>query len=341
MSKLGSVKYQITNMFKEIEDFGTKRHDIKSKNYEEYQKAKAQGIEANYNPVKTNEKIQGRTSFKNYLSTCIRAGEFIKQTYGIKDMSVIKDNPQYLAKYLNNCMNRGLSAYTVNTYASALVKGFGLESTKDIKIDRPEKNADTITRNRGEKAHHSKFNAEKHADVLKSAVGTGMRREELTNLKPYMISQREHNGENRVFITIAEQDKNITKGAKTREILVLREYGDHLMKMKDSVKPTEKIFPHITTKINIHQMGRREYANKMYEELKKDFGEDLSYKNRYQTRIPKTDENGNVVYKPDGNKKLLPSDEQKKWAKDHMTQISKWMGHERYGIIGTSYLNRK
>jgi integrase len=341
MGKLGNVKYQITNMFKELEDFGTKKHEIKSENYKAYQEAKAKGETTNYNPVKANEKIQGRTTFKSYLNICIKAGEFIKQTYGVKDMSTIKDNPTYLAKYLNNCINRDLSAHTIKTYASALVKGFGLESTKDLAIKLPDKNVDTIFRNRGEKDHHSKFNAEKQADVLKAAVGTGMRREELSNLKPYMISEKMYNGEKRVFVTIAEQDKNITKGAKTREILVLREYGDHLMKLKEGKEPNEKIFSHITTKINIHQMGRREYANKMYEELKKDFGENLSYKNAYYTRIVKTDENGNIVYKPDGNKEYLPKEEQKVWDKSHMTKISKWMGHERYGVIGTNYLNRK
>ncbi len=115
-NKAESVVFQVQEAMKTIERFGESKHEAKEAFKAGYDGNKAID-EFMHNFAKTDG-IHSVDTFKDYLSVSIRAAQFAKQEFGIKEIKNI--NAEHIQAYLHSQAEKSRSS--INNYKSALEK---------------------------------------------------------------------------------------------------------------------------------------------------------------------------------------------------------------------------
>jgi len=226
MPKNQSLVYQVQNVLKSKLCIGEQKHS-----------AKQQGVASNG--------IYSWGTYKNYLA---KSCAFVKWAKEHHDCRTLADARGYVDAYIQHYIDRGYSAYTQAAIANALAKLYGC-SKKDF-IPTQTRHRANITRSRKGKAIFSEVRNKEFVDFCKS---TGLRREEIENLKPEHLRYDESIG--RYMITDLKG-----KGGRVLNCPVLSKEAVERIK---NTPAGQKVWSKVPTRPDIHSY-RAEYCKSVY-----------------------------------------------------------------------------
>lgn len=115
-SKIGSITYQVQEALKEVQIFGVSKYEMKQAFKEYYDGSRS--IDKFMHKFGKVNGINGIETFKAYLSISVRAAEYIKETFGVKDIKNI--NADHVKSYMDSQADKSRSS--INTYKAGLEK---------------------------------------------------------------------------------------------------------------------------------------------------------------------------------------------------------------------------
>ena len=280
-------------------------------------------------------------TFETYMKQSCAFANWAKAQYKCRTLEAARP---YVETYLQNGIDRGLSAYTLSTQRAALCKLYGCKA-EAFHITLPHRERQSIERSRNEAARDYGFSKENNADILAFAKATGLRRHELAAVRPEQIRQNTDGS-----VTICDVKG---KGGKVRDIDVLPGKEESVLKFAGNTagKP---VFASVPSHMDVHSY-RREYANAMYhsyqEKLRKTEGRDFRNLPPIWELRPVRNPDGSYLKKPDGSLvktwQLVSSYYRCKkdrrgvvYDKKVMLYVSRQLGHNRISVIAGHYLNR-
>lgn len=283
MSKTKSISYQVRGILSSKVRIGLSRKEVKRRN-------------SGKSPY-----IHSFDTYNTYVSKATAFGEWAKKTYGERDVTQMR---RYVKPYLESLTARDLSPFSIRTYAQALAKLYGCEST-DFKFDFAPRTRTIIKRSRREV---KEFDPKHYRHITGFIDATGLRRHEALAIRRKEIYFRDG-----VLYVFVRQGK----GGKQREVPILVEDEAAVLTARDRVTgDDEKLFrkSEIPTRVPCHA-HRARFAAKRYKKLARPI-EDVPRSERYVCR---KDMKGLVL------------------DKAAMQQVSKLLGHNRIGIIASNY----
>ena len=156
-----SIIYQVQETMKELQRFGESKFEMKEsfKNY--YNGSKA--IDEFMHSFGKTAGIHSVSTFKDYLAVSIRAAQFAKQEFGIKDIKNI--NAEHIQAYLHSQSDKSRSS--INNYKSALEK---FEVALSVKYNRQYdfKLTEQNFKNAGNKERSGTYAYERPNDILRN-----------------------------------------------------------------------------------------------------------------------------------------------------------------------------
>lgn len=262
MSKRGSLKHQIVKDMEKRQCYGVSKKEAQLR---ERDRCRAEGIP--WNPARVGEKIYSVTTYDSYINSAVKFGEFIKEKHEINKIELLKDKGmEYAKEYLDYYINSGKSPDAIHTVASGVAKFLDTSYTK-FDIEMPARGK-SITRSRLERAHDKEFSREKHADLIKFGEGTGLRKEELSLVRPEQIFERD----GRVYIEfVKEKYGPQTKGARDRTEVIRKGYEKTVLESRNKAisEGRDRVFEKVPNRLDEHAL-RREYAQGLYKELEQE-----------------------------------------------------------------------
>lgn len=283
MSKTKSISYQVRAILSRQVRFGVSKKEMKL-------------LFGGKSPF-----IHSFDSYSTYVNKATAFGEWVKATYGEKDVTQMR---RYVRAYLEFLSGKDLSPFTVRTHAQAIAKLYNCAST-DFGFDFTPRARAVIKRSRSEVKG---FNAKRYKYITDFIDATGLRRHELLALKRSEIYYRD--GMLCVFVRQG-------KGGRQREVPVLVSDERTVLGIRDRVtSDDEKLFrrSEIPTRVPCHA-HRAKFAARRYKLLARPIA-NVPRKERYVCR---KDMKGLVL------------------DKAAMQQVSRLLGHNRIGIIALNY----
>lgn len=303
MSKVGSIKYQVSQRAQSKNKLGEKRHKAKKEIREE---CRLKGIKAH--PTRT----AGIFSV-NTLNTYIRNGnlfaEWCKENYRVRIIGEI--TREMAIEYLQMRKDKGQSAWTLQTVKSAINKLFEFNinvGSKDINL--PQRKRENIKRSRGEKAHDKQVNLNNYKDLIIILEGFGFRRREARKLRVENVKKIE----GRFYAIIPRGATGGAKGGRPREVECLKHMEKKVEEVVARRLSEEKLFmfDKVPYKLDVHAI-RADYANKKYKELLK------------EREIANT-------------KKTYTRNDGKQYNVAALQKVSENLGHSRISVVITNYM---
>ncbi|WP_243289732.1 hypothetical protein [Clostridium perfringens] len=305
----GSLKHQIIMSLDPLQAYGESKHEAKK-----IEKARCAALGIPWNPTRV-EKIYSIKTYDLYKDKCIRFGEWAKETHKIGN-NINNLNKDLARKYLEYREQAGDSPHSLRTHGAAMAKLLRCSSA-DFGFNYPKRTRETITRSRGDKMHDSEFSIIKNKDIIDFGRGTGLRRSELSLLKPEQIKI---NDNGRVVIEINKDKYGCqSKGGRSRTVEVLREYQDHIISMRDKAleEHRETVFNKVLNRMDEHAL-RREYAGLKYKEIENiRIDNKIEIKGDYHTR--------------DGSHRTFD--------RSILKEVSENLGHNRINVVVKHYLD--
>lgn len=258
------------------------------------------------------ENIYSWTTFRNYMKQVNYFTRWAKETYGCK--TLVECRP-YVNEWLQKRSIDGISAATQKLDASALAKLYDCSTRDFIKTDIRHRSG--ITRSRGPKERDKHFSEKNNKDLIGFCKSTGLRRQELQNLRGDKLIYK--NGSPYVVVD---------KGAKTgryREVPVILDKDLVIRKMKEA--GSGKVFEKLHNAADIHGY-RSEYATSYYKSLARPI-ESIPYDkiNKGSGKAYQSE-----VYSCRGDLRGF------KYDKKAMKEVSEALGHNRISVIAGHYL---
>lgn len=282
---MGSMVYQVECALKEQLRIGESRHAAKIRE-----------------DTRAPEGIFSYGTLATYIK---QACGFVNWARAGHRCNTLEKARPYVEAYLQQGIDRGLSASTLSTQRAALCKLYRCHA-EDLNITLPERRRADIERSRGNAARDYGFSVEKNADVVAFARATGLRRHELEALRPSQI-QMGADGRLRLVDVVG-------KNGKIRNIEVLS--GSYAAVLKFADLPYDKrIFGKVHSHMDVHGY-RREYTQAFYEKIARPL-DSLSREEKYYC---KNDKRGTV------------------YDRRAMLHVSRQLGHNRISVIAGNYL---
>jgi len=197
-------------------------------------------------------------SFKTrsvYQEHAIRFAKWAREEHHITNLEQLDPRANELASsYLQKHIAEGKSAYTLQAERAALRMFFGDRSLAgDVSL--PRRSMANITRSRGAAKHDREFNAANWQPLVKFEQATGLRRQELRDLKVRDVFV-DHSGQAWVHVESG-------KGGRLREVPVLPGRDADVLSVVRDRQPDEHVFERIPKHMDVHSY-RREYAQALY-----------------------------------------------------------------------------
>jgi integrase len=251
MAKHGSLKYQLNQRLNELKRCGQSKHQAKQ---QEKERCREEG--RSWNPARTEGIFSYRTC-DAYRESTQRFLIWEKEHY--PEQKILRGIPrEHMGEYLQERIDRGLSAWTLKADAAALAKIFDC-SSRDFEVKLPERRIENRVKNR---RVIKDFSEKNNRDLVTLSKGSGLRRHEIKALKPENIFEKD----GRVCVKVERG-----KGGKPRVAPVLREYEQDIREIKERTQRQEKVIENIPKQAPIHAY-RGEYAKNLYQEIKQERG---------------------------------------------------------------------
>ncbi len=297
-------------------------------------------------------KIFSFKTYQTYWEHCKGYISYLKEAH--PDCTNLKQARAYISEWLQACVDKGMSAWTVQTKAKALGKLFGITPKDPDYFKPPKRRREDIKRSRTERVRDRHFSKTNNDELIKFCKGVGARRAGLTNLRGKDLMTK---GQIKAGVEKLEglsKKRNLT----AEESVTLRIYKDALLFEKSEyfvylkekggrerispivgpdedaivarfrdTAPDEKVWLHVHTSADIHGY-RADYSNRVYRMYARPI-EDIPYDRinkgtgrHYQSDayFCRGDERGRVL---DRNALLM---------------ASKALGHNRVDVVAGHYL---
>ena len=207
-------------------------------------------------------------TYKSYLKHCCYFIRWAKQQpiepiLGHKPRT-LEECRIFAEKWIQNSIDRGLSAYTVKLQLSALAKLYGCRTT-DFDVATPARYRKNITRSRGNAARDRHFSTENNRELITFCKCTGLRRAELALIRGTDLII--HEGK------LCLDVKRGTKGGRLRISPVVGSSEEiNTVKRLCADAGENKLFPNPSENADIHSY-RAEYATRIYNACKRELSE--------------------------------------------------------------------
>jgi len=218
----------------------------------------------------------------------------------------LADCRQYCDLWLQESIDRGLSAHTLKLYTATLSKIYSTSS--DAFIKTPTRHRKDITRSRKPAVRDKNFNPELHQNTINFLLSTGLRRNEANSLRGDRLFV---DSQGRYMVRIDSG----SKGGRPRDVLIIGDVDNVVAMMKAA--GDGKVFPNkLPTNLDVHNLRAR-HACLLYKYYHDKYGGPKDRKDKFFPR-------GELAHKAVYSKKL-------------MRLVSEQLGHSRIGIFSSSY----
>ncbi len=301
-----TLTYQITEELQSMLAIGDSKHKDK------------RDSDGEFTTAVTSEKIYSWGTYHSYKKQLGYFAEFCKS----KGCKTLSEARQYASEWLQNDIEKGLSAYTIKLRACSLAKLYRC-SVDDFNVSLPSRNRADITRSRGDKVSDKNFSEAKNADLVAFCKGTGLRRSELSQIRGSDLVYK--NGVPFLHVTRA------TKGGRERYAPIVGEIEKIVAMLKSA--GDNKVFKSIPQHADIHGY-RSEYATTIYKQNARDYETCKADKFIH----PKKDSKGNIVVDKTAVYHFR-ADRKGLWLdKKAMLAASQALGHNRIDVIASHYI---
>ncbi|MCL2577289.1 MAG: hypothetical protein FWE27_04480 [Defluviitaleaceae bacterium] len=281
MSKNKSIVRQVHDTLNEKKRFGESKYEAQKQST-------------------SHEGIYSYNTFKTYLAQGCAFAKWARENHNCK---TLLDARAFVDPYLQMHINKGYSAWTQSTIASALAKLYGCSKNEFIPTER--RHRANIVKSRKSKAI---FSEEKNHEFVDFCKATGLRKHEFLNLKLENLHYDDVNGQY-MLVNIKG------KGGRLRDCPIL---SKNAVERILNTPAGQKVWSKIPMRPDIHSY-RAEYCKAIYNRHARPFAEIPEY-DRYYCRC---DLKG-VVY-----------------DKQAMRIASRALGHNRICVIAGHYLYNK
>lgn len=211
-----------------MEYFGHSKHEDQERTRQARAKLRTSG--ATPEEVRCVDYTKGHIysygTMRTYQNEIKRYADYL-EAQGLRKCSM-QEAALHTQQYLDYQVDRGLSAYSVHTTASALAKTFG-QSLYDYNL--PRRRLCDITRSRGAR-QHDVINQQKVGDVLEANRTLALRRNELKNLRTsnfvdtgQSITMTVRGKGGKINTTVFHSPQEL---AIIRDLLANKEAGEHV-----------------------------------------------------------------------------------------------------------------
>ena len=193
-------------------------------------------------------KIHSHVTRKVYQQHTLAFINWARTQHGITRLEQLDERSDDLAsQYLSEQLAAGKSAYTLQAQRSALRMFF---RNRDLAsgVAIPARLRTNIKRSRGAIDEKRHFQPEHWPQHVAFALGTGLRRSELRDLRIRAV-YRSEGGQLVVHVRNG-------KGGRSREVPVLPEYEQEILAIIEGRQPDERIFTYIPKHMKVHSYRR-------------------------------------------------------------------------------------
>ena len=325
--------------------------DLHQQAYEKLNKMQAFG-ESKKEAIKNGTDINKIFSYNTYQTYWKHTKYFVKYiNEKHPECTTLKSAKKYVKEWLQTRVDKGLSAWTIQTEAKALGKLYGIRPGDKDYFEAPKRERKEIKRSRVSTERDKHFSTTNNDELIKFCKGTGLRRSELSNLKGKDLMRRETILYNikkleKLEMKTPRQEKMLgvmkdadafekseyfiyTKGKGGRE-RISPIVGENVEQIVERIKTTpknSKVWEFVNTNADIHSY-RAEYATNMYKQYARPIEE-----------IPYDRVNKGTGKKFQGDVYTCRKDEAgKKLDKQAMKMCKKALGHNRLEVVANNYI---
>lgn len=310
---------------------------------ESRKEAKAEGAD--------KDKIFSFSTYKSYWKHTKYFIKYIKEHH--PECTTLKSARKYVGEWLQDSVDRGLSAWTIGVQRSAMGKLYGIAPDDKDFFKAPKKERENIKRSRGTRVRDKHFSKTNNDGLIKFCQGTGLRRKELQELRGKDLLTREQieaeisDLENRSPAELTpEAAKRLEilqdalmfredyfihvrngKGGRERISPIIGSNTEQIVERIRNTPEEDKVWQHIHQSADIHGY-RAEYATSIYKANARPIAE-IPYDrinrgtgHRYQSQVY-------ICRKDEAGRKL---------DKAAMLVCSKALGHNRLEVVANNYI---
>lgn len=267
------------------------------------------------------------------------------------ECTTLKSAKKYVNEWLQERVDQGLSAYTVQTEAKALGKLYGIQPDDPEYFQPPKRERANITRSRGDRARDKHFSKANNDELIKFCQGTGLRRSELEALKGADLVAKEQvlsgievlkkkdalTTDEEKYLKIlqdaalfdAEYFTYVRKGKGGRQRLspIVGKHSEQIVQRMKDTPSDAKVWQHVNSNADIHSY-RSDYAVMIYKQHARAL-EDIPYDRVNKGTGKKFQSEVYVCRKDESGKRL---------DKKAMLTCSKALGHNRIEVVANNYI---
>lgn len=296
------LKMQSKERFEKMLCLGRSKHQDKLNAIEEYKMLKdCKMSKQEYVNMKLRDKIYSVDTYSSYEKHLNYFFEYCEKEHRCK---TLKQCRNYVNEWLEKRIKEGLSAYTLKLEASALGKLYQ-EPTSNF-IELPVRERKNITRSRQRAKNDYGFSLENNKEIINFCRGTGLRRNELKNLKKEQLFE-DSNGD--YWLSIKG------KGGKLRNVLIIGPNKQEIIDKIKSATDYKPVWESVPSHMDVHSY-RSDYATAIYTAYAKDLDK-LQIQEKYYC---KGDRKGTVL------------------DRRAMLKASQMLGHNRLNVVASHYI---
>lgn len=289
----------------------------------------------------TQDKIYSYNTYQTYYKHCQYFAKWIQKNH--PECTTLKAARKHANEWLQQRVDQGLSAWTIQTEAKAIGKLYGIQPGDKDYFEPPKRHRAEIKRSRGDAARDLHFSKTNNDELIKFCQGTGLRRSELEKLKGGDLLTRTQIEQELQRTPAAAPRAHVLqdalalngdyflfvkgKGGRERISPIIGKYIDQIVGRIQDTAADKKVWQHIPTKADIHGY-RGDYATAIYRAHAREIDKIPFDKvhpgtgHRYQSEVY-------TCRKDEAGKRL---------DRAAMLLASKALGHNRVEVVANNYI---
>ena len=223
------------------------------------------------NPEEFARKIYSFSTYQTYFKHIKYFIKWIQKEH--PEVKTLKKAEKFVPEWLQTRVDKGLSAWTIQTEEAALNKLYGIKIDDENRFQPPRRLKENIVRSRGTKKRDAHFSEANNEELINFCKACGFRRntlERLTGSDLYdrakaetALSEAQKAGDEALAAalsvglkTFTEQDYFILhrrdKGGKTRLSPIVGPKADKVVQRMKATPKDEKVWQYVNTNCDVH-----------------------------------------------------------------------------------------
>ena len=259
--------------------------------YDKLQKMQAFGdskrLDKLENPEEFARKIYSFSTYQTYFKHIKYFIKWLQREH--PEVKTLKKAEKFVPEWLQTRVDKGLSAWTIQTEEAALNKLYGIKIDNENRFQPPKRRKENIMRSRGVKKRDAHFSGAANEELVNFCKACGFRRnvlERLTGSDLYdrakaetALSEAQKAGDEALATALSvglkifpEQDYFILhrrdKGGKTRLSPIVGPHKNQVIQRMKATPKDEKVWQYVNTNLDVHGY-RSDYATFLYKQCAK------------------------------------------------------------------------